>query len=370
VRLASIQAISEAANGEYCENCKQRSCCSEEISKKLYEIAYERDEEGCFLEPSERVRLAAAEALRVCCPGSGEGFIVEERPMEMPGGERPAEPPPAGGERPGVAPPAVPLQPVPAPMPPMPPMPPPPAPVAPASAPGPLTEPALEFPRSSRRTAALLGSSTVPVSAASGVNAPTPAASDANQGENLAPIRTASSMRRVPPGSGVRLPPPPDAPASSGPVFSAPPLPQVSNEGESSPAAKPAPGETQSVVQASGQRSTATHEVAHQSARATADPTAAARPAMQRKLPGAEFGTGIVTSVRLREGLAYIEFDANGTVPRGSVVRAYHEFALTTNQAVCDLEVILSEPGMAIAKPKAGSRIGELAVGDHAIVLR
>src|SRR5438093_9109260 len=58
VRLASVQAISEAANGEYCANCKLRSCCSEEISNKLYEIAYQRDETGCFLEPSERVRDA------------------------------------------------------------------------------------------------------------------------------------------------------------------------------------------------------------------------------------------------------------------------------------------------------------------------
>ena len=80
--------------GEMCSNCKMRSCCSEEISNKLYEIAYERDENGCYLEPSERVRLAAAEALRVCCPGRDEDFIIERGPPPVRG----------GGEQPGVVP--------------------------------------------------------------------------------------------------------------------------------------------------------------------------------------------------------------------------------------------------------------------------
>ena len=81
VRLQTVWAISEAAAGEACANCKMRSCCSEEISNKLYEIAYERDDTGCFLEPSERVRLAAAEALRTCCPGGDEDFIIEMAPV-------------------------------------------------------------------------------------------------------------------------------------------------------------------------------------------------------------------------------------------------------------------------------------------------
>lgn len=57
VRLAAVEAISEAARGEECENCKQRSCCKdEEILKKLAEIAYYRNDDGCYKEPSERVR--------------------------------------------------------------------------------------------------------------------------------------------------------------------------------------------------------------------------------------------------------------------------------------------------------------------------
>ena len=77
VRLATVQSISEAAMGERCANCKQKSCCSEELSNKLYEIAYGRDDEGCYLEPSERVRLAAAEALRTCCEGRDDMMYMD-----------------------------------------------------------------------------------------------------------------------------------------------------------------------------------------------------------------------------------------------------------------------------------------------------
>jgi hypothetical protein len=126
VRYATILAITGAAGGEMCENCKMRSCCSEELSNKLYEIAYERDDEGCFLEPSERVRLAAAEALRTCCPGRGDDFFFEGAPVPQitpPAyeGETPRVLPP-GSERPSDAPPSVPpREPTPAlPLPPVP----------------------------------------------------------------------------------------------------------------------------------------------------------------------------------------------------------------------------------------------------------
>src|SRR4051812_14825567 len=105
VRLATVQAISEAAAGEMCSNCKMRSCCSEEISNKLYELAYERDDTGCFLEPSERVRNAAAEAMRTCCPGGDEDFIIETAPPPVRGGEQPGIAPESGGEQPGTVPP-------------------------------------------------------------------------------------------------------------------------------------------------------------------------------------------------------------------------------------------------------------------------
>jgi hypothetical protein len=34
-------------------------------------MAYQRDEHGCYVEPSQRVRQAAAQALAICCPNTG-----------------------------------------------------------------------------------------------------------------------------------------------------------------------------------------------------------------------------------------------------------------------------------------------------------
>ena len=46
---------------DYC-----RGCCSEEALNALSAVAYGRDEFGCWLEPSARVRQAAEEALQMC----------------------------------------------------------------------------------------------------------------------------------------------------------------------------------------------------------------------------------------------------------------------------------------------------------------
>ena len=67
VRLAAVEAVSDAVRGEECANCKQRSCCNEKILTKLAEIAYYRSDNGCYKEPSERVRTAAEAALQTCC---------------------------------------------------------------------------------------------------------------------------------------------------------------------------------------------------------------------------------------------------------------------------------------------------------------
>jgi hypothetical protein len=175
VRLATVQAISEAAVGEKCANCKMRSCCSEEISNKLYEIAYERDETGCYLEPSERVRQAAAEALRTCCNGGNEDLIMDYSPAPTPAapGEQPGVVPEVGGERPGDVPPAtttlpitpIPVTPAPVVTPPPPAIIAPPPPAAPLQNPAPIVPPRITPPapapasingnQSSRRTASV-----------------------------------------------------------------------------------------------------------------------------------------------------------------------------------------------------------------------
>jgi hypothetical protein len=71
VRLATLQAVKEAAEKQCCANCGTTCCCKEELVMRLAEMAYERDDTGCYLEPSERVREAAKEALMTCCPDTG-----------------------------------------------------------------------------------------------------------------------------------------------------------------------------------------------------------------------------------------------------------------------------------------------------------
>lgn len=67
------------------------SCCSPEMREKLSNLAYGRDDNGCFLERSQRVRDMAEQALKACnaCGGCGEcgpcssGFseyVVREMP--------------------------------------------------------------------------------------------------------------------------------------------------------------------------------------------------------------------------------------------------------------------------------------------------
>jgi hypothetical protein len=89
-----------------------------------------------------------------------------------------------------------------------------------------------------------------------------------------------------------------------------------------------------------------------------------------RQLPGAEFGTGTVTSVRLKDGIALIEFDTDTSLPAGSLLRAYHQYALVGKKAVCDLQVVESENGKAVAVARGKSQLSDLAVGDRAVILQ
>ena len=70
VRFAAAEAL-ESAMGNHCEFC-QRTCCTPELSAKLYERAYGQDEHGCFLEPSDRVRAVLARVVAACPPDSME----------------------------------------------------------------------------------------------------------------------------------------------------------------------------------------------------------------------------------------------------------------------------------------------------------
>ena len=98
VRLATVEAITESASGKCCGECGQVCCCNEKLTAKLAQIAYERDDQGCYLEPSAPVRQAAEAALRACC--------ASQPPAVQLAADAPA--PPAGENGPAL-PPAVPL---------------------------------------------------------------------------------------------------------------------------------------------------------------------------------------------------------------------------------------------------------------------
>lgn len=87
-------------------------------------------------------------------------------------------------------------------------------------------------------------------------------------------------------------------------------------------------------------------------------------------LPGAEFGTGSVLSIRPKDNLVVLQFAEGAAVPAGSLVRVYHQYALAGKKAVCDLEVLRGENGIAAAVPREGSSLAQISVGDEAIVLR
>jgi hypothetical protein len=75
VRLAAAEALGEALSGK-CDVCES-TCCTPALAAKMYERAYGRDENGCYLEPSERVRSALAQAVAACPPTDGtEGSII------------------------------------------------------------------------------------------------------------------------------------------------------------------------------------------------------------------------------------------------------------------------------------------------------
>jgi hypothetical protein len=70
VKKAAIEAIQQSS-GE-CAACRsgcETTCCSEDVVKKLHDMAYGRDDKGCFKEPDAEIRSLAAAAARSCpCP--------------------------------------------------------------------------------------------------------------------------------------------------------------------------------------------------------------------------------------------------------------------------------------------------------------
>lgn len=67
VRMAAVKAVMKTAKDGCCDSCG-KSCCKKDVVEQLAKMAYELDDKGCWIEPSERVRKLAAEAAEICCP--------------------------------------------------------------------------------------------------------------------------------------------------------------------------------------------------------------------------------------------------------------------------------------------------------------
>lgn len=65
VRYEAAKQIGNAAENK-CETCSKTCCCDAEMMQALWDVANKRDANNCFVEPSERVREAACEALLAC----------------------------------------------------------------------------------------------------------------------------------------------------------------------------------------------------------------------------------------------------------------------------------------------------------------
>ncbi len=98
VRYEAAMAFCKAA-GDPCKSCDGDGCCAADVMTKLQDIANGRTAEGCWTEPSKRVRQTAANALNACrrATGSQSNVPPVEEPQE-PQKEVPLQPIPAQKE--------------------------------------------------------------------------------------------------------------------------------------------------------------------------------------------------------------------------------------------------------------------------------
>lgn len=96
IRYETVRGLRKSL-GDSCNSCRENSCCSPKLTRKLYEIGYGVTENGCHQESSSRVRRNARLALCGCGGIQPEQF--EGIPFEGPsmvGSAVPAEAPDAG----------------------------------------------------------------------------------------------------------------------------------------------------------------------------------------------------------------------------------------------------------------------------------
>jgi hypothetical protein len=99
VRMAAINVVLSNAGNPCCCQGQCGTCCSKEVLKKLQEIAYKMDDNGCYVEPNPQVRSLAERALNQCPPLVEEKKSEPPKPPENPE-KKPENPEKSGDENP------------------------------------------------------------------------------------------------------------------------------------------------------------------------------------------------------------------------------------------------------------------------------
>ena len=318
VRLAAVKAI---AKGKQCGRCDEKKCCGEDLIKRLAKMAYEKDDTGCWIEPSQRVRKAAIEALLYCCPDRGPGEVIEEPevPREVPVEEDEPEIP--EGELPATPP-------------------------ADTTA----SDSAAQSQQSSRRTAsrrAAIRESTNDSADVAAMLRRSIVRKETGQeefGQRPAPASLAKQRGELSLEPGPPLPTPAGSLVgkSGGGTSSRSYSPPVQRRKQTSiPSAVPAA--PRKVFQLAT--------------------TPKARPVPRPSLPRG----GTIQYVNVSGRTAFVRLDTEGELPVGSRVRVYHKF-ITGRGEVGRLEVVASKPGTATARAVGRTKLTKIANGDDVLV--
>ncbi|HEX4148817.1 MAG TPA: peptidyl-prolyl cis-trans isomerase, partial [Pirellulales bacterium] len=80
VRFEAVKALRNTACGQ-CKVCRSKACCSPKVMQRLDKVVYDVDNQGCYKEPSPRVRRVAR--LAMCACGGGVPATAGQ-PLEGP----------------------------------------------------------------------------------------------------------------------------------------------------------------------------------------------------------------------------------------------------------------------------------------------
>jgi len=86
VRYEAALAFWRSA-GNPCTVCNSSTCCDPDVRDKLRDLSGGTDDQGCWKEPSSRVRSAASGALNQCEMIAPSELVPEEEPRELPAPE-------------------------------------------------------------------------------------------------------------------------------------------------------------------------------------------------------------------------------------------------------------------------------------------